>query len=126
MVESVHIERVVTRDQVEQFKLVLLCTLPVAYPPSFYRLITKVSAIYHYLLRRRISLNQCDGVCDILVRGSVPLTNGSTDPTLDPTPFFSDFKDANKFFFLIFFSLNLPAGTLSSVLKIKFFAKILC
>jgi hypothetical protein len=34
---------------------------------------------------------------------------------LDPghTPFFKDFKD------------NLPADTLSSVLKIKFFAKIL-
>jgi hypothetical protein len=46
MVESVHIERVVTRDQVEQFKLVLLCTLPVTYPPSFYRSITKVSVIF--------------------------------------------------------------------------------
>jgi hypothetical protein len=34
------------------------------------------------------------------------------DPTPDPTPFFSDFKDA-----------NLPSGILSSVLKIKFFAK---
>ncbi len=38
----------------------------------------------------------------------------------DPTPFFSDFKDANLFF--IFH--NLPAGTLSEVLKIYFFAKI--
>ena len=35
----------------------------------------------------------------------------------DPTPFFSDF---------IFFSYKLPAGTLFSVLKIKFFAKFVC
>ena len=28
------------------------------------------------------------------------------DPTPDPTPFFSDFKDAKKYFF----SYNLPAG----------------
>jgi hypothetical protein len=50
------------------------------------------------------------------------------DPTLDPTPFFSDFKDAKKknFIFFNFFSYNLPAGTLSSVLKNNFFAKILC
>ncbi len=33
----------------------------------------------------------------------------------DPTPFFSDFKDAKKLIFHIF-SNNLPAGTLSSVL----------
>ena len=33
----------------------------------------------------------------------------------DPTPFFSDFKDAKKNHI---FSYNLPAGTLSSVLKI--------
>jgi hypothetical protein len=46
------------------------------------------------------------------------------DPTLDPTPFFSDFKDVRKMF-PIFFSYYLPAGTLSSVLKIEFFAKIL-
>jgi hypothetical protein len=45
--------------------------------------------------------------------------------TSDPTPFFSDFKDAKKVNFYIF-SYNLPAGTLSSVLKILFFAKILC
>ncbi len=46
------------------------------------------------------------------------------DPTLDPTSFFSDFKDANKLmFFSIFFSYNLPAGTLSSVLKFKFLLK---
>ncbi len=50
MVESVHMERVVTRDQVEQFKLVLLCTLPVSYPPSFYRSIIKVRDIYYYRL----------------------------------------------------------------------------
>jgi hypothetical protein len=44
------------------------------------------------------------------------------DPTPDLTPFFSDFEDAKKKF-LTFLSYNLPAGTLSSVLKIKFFAK---
>jgi hypothetical protein len=37
------------------------------------------------------------------------------DPTPDPTPFFIDFKDAKKYFFLTFFSHNLPTGTLSSV-----------
>jgi hypothetical protein len=42
------------------------------------------------------------------------------DPTPDPTPFFSDIKDGKKLFF-IFFSYNLRAGTLSSVLKIEFF-----
>jgi hypothetical protein len=47
------------------------------------------------------------------------------DQTPDPTQFFSDFKDAKKNF-PIFFSYNFPAGTLSSVLKIKFFARILC
>jgi hypothetical protein len=46
------------------------------------------------------------------------------DPAPDPSPFFSDFKDAKKIFFVIFFSNNLPAGILSSVLKIKFYAKI--
>ncbi len=54
--------------------------------------------------------------------------NSVGDPWLfaqDPTPFFSDFKDANNFF--SFFSYNLPTGTLSSVLKILiFFAKVLC
>ncbi len=44
------------------------------------------------------------------------------DPTPDPTPFFSDFKDDKKNFFSIFFSYNLPAGTVSSVLKTYFFA----
>jgi hypothetical protein len=44
------------------------------------------------------------------------------DPTPDPTPFFSDFMDAKE----LFFSYNLPAGILSSVLKLKFLAKILC
>jgi hypothetical protein len=39
------------------------------------------------------------------------------DPTPDPTHFFSDFKDGKKKF-SYFFLLNLPAGTLSSVLKI--------
>ncbi len=50
--------------------------------------------------------------------GAVPLTNGP-----DPNPFFSDVKDEKK---IVFFSYNLPTGTLSAVLKIKFFAKILC
>ncbi len=43
-------------------------------------------------------------------RTSVPLTNGSPlypapdpEPTSDPTSFFSDFKDAKKYFFPIFF-----------------------
>jgi hypothetical protein len=39
------------------------------------------------------------------------------DPTPNPTPFFSDIKDAKK----NCFSYNLRAGTLSSVLKIYFF-----
>ncbi len=45
------------------------------------------------------------------------------DPTPDPTALFWEFKDAKKMF-PIFFSYNLPTGTLSSVLKIKFFAKL--
>jgi hypothetical protein len=40
------------------------------------------------------------------------------DPTPDPTPFFSDFKDAKKINF--FPHINLPAGTLSLVLKLNF------
>jgi hypothetical protein len=44
---------------------------------------------------------------------------------MDPTPFFSDFKDAKKNLH-IFFSYNLLAVILSSFLKILFFAKILC
>jgi hypothetical protein len=39
------------------------------------------------------------------------------DATPDPTLFFSDFQDAKKFIFFLFFTNNLPAGTLSSVLK---------
>jgi hypothetical protein len=46
------------------------------------------------------------------------------DPTKDPTPFFSEFKDAKKNYFFHIFSLNLPADTLSSVLKIKFLLKL--
>jgi hypothetical protein len=47
------------------------------------------------------------------------------DPDLnpDPSPFFSDFKDAKKLFHIISY---IPTGTLSAVLKILFFAKILC
>jgi hypothetical protein len=35
-------------------------------------------------------------------------------------------EGCKKISFFVFFSYNLPAGTLSSVLKIKCFAKILC
>ncbi len=54
---------------------------------------------------------------DILVRVRINGSNPLTDPDLTPdsTSFFSDLKDVKK---LIFFSYNLPAGTLSSVLKI--------
>ncbi len=52
---------------------------------------------------------------------SDPRLRSDPDPTPDPTPFFSDFKDAKKLFFK-FFSYNLPVGTLSSVLSVKFFA----
>jgi hypothetical protein len=45
------------------------------------------------------------------------------DPTPDPTPFVSDFKDAKKVIFLILFSYNLPKGTLSSVLRTKLLFK---
>jgi hypothetical protein len=48
------------------------------------------------------------------------------DPDPDPTPFFNDFKVAEKIVFFIVFSFNLPSGILSSVLKIKFFAKKFC
>jgi hypothetical protein len=44
--------------------------------------------------------------------------NPDPDPASDPTPFFSDFKDAKKNF-----SNNLPAGTLSSVFKKNFSCK---
>jgi hypothetical protein len=43
------------------------------------------------------------------------------DQTQGPTPFFSDFKDAKKN--SSFFSYNLPAGTLSSVAKTRFFCE---
>jgi hypothetical protein len=49
------------------------------------------------------------GIRDILVRiripGSAPkcLMDPDPDPTLDPTPFFSDFKDAEKYFFSLYF-----------------------
>jgi hypothetical protein len=57
------------------------------------------------------------GIRDIFVRIRILLQ-------MDPTPFFSDLKDVKKNFFLIFFSFNLPAGTLSSDLKLNFYAKI--
>jgi len=43
MVELTRLERVVSRDQVEQLKLILLCTLPVSFPPSFFKSLTNVS-----------------------------------------------------------------------------------
>ncbi len=68
------------------------------------------------------------GIRDILVliriRGFVPLTN-RTGSNSGSGSFFSDFKDAKKLFFLIFFSYNLPAGTLSSDLEIQFCAEFL-
>ncbi len=64
---------------------------------------------------------------DILVRDPDPhlwLTDPAPDTypdqTPDPTPFFSDYRDVKKKN-----SHNLPAGTIFSVLKIKFLAKIL-
>ncbi len=45
------------------------------------------------------------------------------DPTPDPTPFFRDFKDAKKIIFSPYYFLI--TYQLSSVLKIKFFAKLL-
>jgi hypothetical protein len=45
MVESSDIVKVVSKEQVEQVKLILLCVLPIAYPPSFYRSITKVTSL---------------------------------------------------------------------------------
>jgi hypothetical protein len=74
-------------------------------------------------------LNPVLGIRDILVRiwipGSVPLTNGDPDPTPDPTPFFSDLRmEKNNFFHI--FSFNFPTVILFSVLKISFFAQILC
>jgi hypothetical protein len=56
------------------------------------------------------------GIRDILVRiripGFIPLTYGSESgsklriQTPDPTPFFSNFKDAKKFLVLIFFLMT--------------------
>jgi hypothetical protein len=43
----------------------------------------------------------------------------------DPNPFFSDFKDAKKIFFLYIFSYSLLTNTLFSVFKKLFFVKIL-
>ncbi len=43
------------------------------------------------------------------------------DPALVLTPFYIDFKDAKTYFFF-----NFPAGTTSSVKKIKFFCKNYC
>ncbi len=59
------------------------------------------------------------GIRDVWIRIPADPYLGLTDPDLtpDPTPFFSDFKDAKKMCFFIFFSYTLPAGTFSSVLK---------
>jgi hypothetical protein len=59
----------------------------------------------------------------ILIRGSVPLTNGSGSDSKSRS---NSFLQMQKKIIFSFFSYNLSAGTLSSVLKIKFFAKILC
>ncbi len=46
------------------------------------------------------------------------------DPTTEPTPFFSDFKDGKNFLLKHFFSLNnMHTGTSSSVLEINFLLK---
>jgi len=74
--------------------------------------------IHDILVRIRIRL---------YIHGSVPLTNGSRSGSGScGSDSFSDFYDARKifYFFLHIFSYNLPTGTLSSVSKIKFFAKI--
>jgi hypothetical protein len=42
------------------------------------------------------------------------------DPTPDLNPFFSDFQDAKKNFFSYFFSYNLPASTLSSIINLLY------
>ncbi len=76
------------------------------------------------------ALGDCIFYCKGQCWGSVTFWcgSGSADPHLwlkdpDPTSFFSDFKDAKQIIFFLFFSYNLPAGTLPSVL---FFAKVLC
>jgi hypothetical protein len=43
------------------------------------------------------------------------------DPELDPTPFSSEFQDAKKISHSFFYKFS--AGTSSSVLKVKLFAK---
>ena len=60
------------------------------------------------------------------------LMDPDPDPTLDPTPFFSEFKDATKIYFFHIFFYNLPAGALSLFISqnnvifcIKFCLKIL-
>ncbi len=63
----------------------------------------------------------------IRIRGSVPLTNGSSSRSIQlriRLLFSVSSRMQNKIFF-IFFSYNLTAGILSSVLKTLFFAKIL-
>jgi hypothetical protein len=72
----------------------------------------------------QISISVGVGTCDILVRvrirGSVPLTNGSrSNSGSDSFPLRMQKKNFS------YFSDNLPAGILSSVLKIYFYAKIL-
>ncbi len=54
------------------------------------------------------------GIRDILLRIRIR-GSASLDPYLDPTPVFSDFKDAKKVNFSILLSCNLPTSTLSSV-----------
>jgi hypothetical protein len=67
------------------------------------------------------------GIRDIFGADPDPrIRTSDPNPTPDTTPLFSDFKDAKKiYFFAHFFSYNLPAGTLSSVLKTQFLQKFM-
>ncbi len=44
-----------------------------------------------------------------------PAPTPDPDPTQDPTPFFTDFKDAKKNNFFVIFSVNLSTGISFSV-----------
>jgi hypothetical protein len=77
----------------------------------------RTQAVLHLLVLR---LTYSSGIRDILVKIQITLMDlaPDPDPTPDPISFFSDSKDAKKKFFAIFFSYNIPTGTLSLVLKI--------
>ncbi len=53
---------------------------------------------------------------DIVVLFDIAILLAGSDPTSNPTPFFSDFKDAKR----IIFSFNLLADTISSVFNLLF------